>query len=422
MSLKKITWTDYYSSEPRLPFDVVFSIVEEEVVTQEIPAHRYLLATCSPVFCKQFFGLLAEKNKYITIRGTTGHAFNFLVQHIYGFNLDYEMEVDQLFEILNLSEMYDVAVLKELITAKLSDIIVTKDEVLEAARVALAFHHFEKASNSVLLNCSRVLKKNQEGFATLQLSQEDQALVGHLMAIEDPLHIEEDELGSALHELFKVQSPSSGRVPTTPPNLSMVNWMDFVEPNSPIPPDVCFRIVERPNNNEGEGEGKVMGEVQAHKYYLAAVSDIFKSLFFGREVAPSSCQPEAVGNYDIYDSTPPAETKELRTFFPGHIELGDRLGDYSKAVTSRDYVISDKEGVENVNIACSSVDAFKVMIDYMYGKFPTLRGAEEICELFEIVDLAERFKVIGFEEEYRTAMFLYFREGPKWKSNSVLTE
>ena len=101
--------------------------------------------------------------------------------------------------------------------------------------------------------------------------------------------------------------------------------------------------------------------MQAHKYYLAAVSDIFKSLFFGREVAPSSCQPEAVGNYDIYDSTPPAETKELRTLFPGHIELGDRLGDYSKAVTSRDYVISDKEGVENVNIACSSVDAFKVI-------------------------------------------------------------
>ena len=35
----------------------------------------------------------------------------------------------------------------------------------------------------------------------------------------------------------------------------------------------------------------------------------------------------------------------------------------------------------------------QVMIDYLYGKFPTLRGAEEICEIFEIVDLAERFKV-----------------------------
>ena len=62
---------------------------------------------------------------------------------------------------------------------------------IQAARVALAYHNFEKASNSVLLNCSRVLKKNQEDIATLQFSQEDQALVGHLMAIEDPLHIEE---------------------------------------------------------------------------------------------------------------------------------------------------------------------------------------------------------------------------------------
>ena len=62
---------------------------------------------------------------------------------------------------------------------------------IQAARVALAYHHFEKASNSVLLNCSRVLKKNQEDFASLQFSQEDQALVGHLMAIEDPHHIEE---------------------------------------------------------------------------------------------------------------------------------------------------------------------------------------------------------------------------------------
>ena len=62
---------------------------------------------------------------------------------------------------------------------------------IQTARVALAYHYFEKASNSVLLNCSRVLKKNQEDIATLQFSQEDQALVGHLMAIEDPLHIEE---------------------------------------------------------------------------------------------------------------------------------------------------------------------------------------------------------------------------------------
>ena len=51
-----------------------------------------------------------------------------------------------------------------------------------------------------------------------------------------------------------------------------------------------------------------------------------------------------------------------------------------------------------------------MMIDYIYGKYPTLRGAGEICEIFEIINLAERFKISGLEEEYRTAMFLYFRE------------
>ena len=123
----------------------------------------------------------------------------------------------------------------------------------------------------------------------------------------------------------------------------------------------------------------------------------------------------------------------------------------------------------------------QVMIDYMYGKFPTLRGAEEICELFEIVDLAERFKVCAnlrfvqpkikvsshgnYEQLSSTTLKMKcmvvtvfskrslalrkstgqqcsftsgrlantkrwdwnypttsFREGPKWKSNSVLTE
>ena len=37
--------------------------------------------------------------------------------------------------------------------------------------------------------------------------------------------------------------------------------MDLLEPTSRIPPDVSFKIMERPNNNEGEGEEKVMGEV-----------------------------------------------------------------------------------------------------------------------------------------------------------------
>ena len=72
----------------------------------------------------------------------------------------------------------------------------------------------------------------------------------------------QDELGCALHDLFNEKCPPRSKVAPTPPqNLTSVNWMDLLEPTSRIPADVSFKIIERPNNNEGEGEEKVMGEV-----------------------------------------------------------------------------------------------------------------------------------------------------------------
>lgn len=71
----------------------------------------------------------------------------------------------------------------------------------------------------------------------------------------------QDELGCAMHELFNELCPPKSKVPP-PQNLENVNWMDLLEPTSEIPADVCFKIIERLNNNEGEEEeGRVMGEV-----------------------------------------------------------------------------------------------------------------------------------------------------------------
>jgi len=427
MSLKKISWTNYFTTDPPLPFDVAFNIIEGELVTEQILAHRYLLATCSSVFCTEFFGLLAEKRKIIPIKETTRHAFNFLLQYIYGFNLDYEISVDQLFEILNLAERYDIAALREHITTKLAELSVIEEEVVEVARVALAYSHFDSASNSVLLACSRLLKKYQES-PTLHFPH-DQPLVAHLLSLEEPVAGDEDELGCAIHDLFNdPPCPPRPKVATTPlQNLNSVNWMDLLEPTSRIPPDVSFKIMERPNNNEGEGEEKVMGEVRAHKYYLAAVSDTFKSLFFGHEEGSHSGHTDEALDYcdnNLCEGSVgiqkfkkrSEETIELK-------ECGGELKAVSKQICDRGGEEEEQHvkqtGVEDITVVCSSVGAFQVMIDYLYGKFPTLRGAEEICEIFEIVDLAERFKVVGLEDEYRTAMFLYFRERPRWNSSPV---
>lgn len=421
MSLKKIPWTNYFTTDPPLPFDVAFNIIEGGIVTEQILAHRYLMATCSSVFCTEFFGPLAEKRKIIPIKETTGHAFNFLLQYMYGFRLNYEeIAVDQLFEILNLAERYDVAVLKEHVTTKLAELSIIEEEVVEVAQVALSYSHFETASNSVLLACSRIVKKNQESQAPLQFPH-DEALVAHLLSIEEPVCCE-DELGCAMHDLFNEKCTSRPKVTTPPQNLLNVNWMDLLDPTSRIPTDVSFKIIERSNNNEGEE--KVMGEVRAHKYYLAAASDTFKSLFFGH---PESCHTEEVLDYcdnksfNLHEGSAKTFTKRYQEPHEDEEESECDRKAVFKQICDRggeeDHV--KQMGAEEINVVCSSVGAFQVMIDYLYGKFPTLRGAEEICEIFEIVDLADRFKVVGLEDEYRTAMFLYFRERPRWHSSPV---
>ena len=67
----------------------------------------------------------------------------------------------------------------------------TEDDALQVARVALAYSHFETASNSVLLICSRILKKNQESQAPLQFPHNDEALVAHLLSTEEPAAADE---------------------------------------------------------------------------------------------------------------------------------------------------------------------------------------------------------------------------------------
>ena len=69
----------------------------------------------------------------------------------------------------------------------------------------------------------------------------------------------QDELGCAMHELFDEKCTPRSKAANPPQNLSSVNWMDLLDPSSRIPADVSFKIIERPNNNEGEE--KVMGEV-----------------------------------------------------------------------------------------------------------------------------------------------------------------
>ena len=210
---------------------------------------------------------------------------------------------------------------------------------------------------------------------------EDSELVDHLLQqVEENVEEEDEDIGDIIKDLFEPSAKPEIPKPV-PTNLYNVSWVDFLEPGSGIPADVRFRIIGTPSETSG-GECRELGEVFAHRYLLAAASQAFSKIFFG--------------------------------------DVGEASGGYTEQATEEAVAAEDLRevaGMHTVDVQCSSISAFKVMIEYMYGKYPTLRGAEEICEIFEIIDLAERFLVTGLEEEYRTAMFLYFREKPRWSSH-----
>jgi len=371
MTLKEIGWGQFLGSDPPLPPDVTFRVMESEAVLGELKAHKYFLASVSTVFRKQFFGKLAEEKDIIDIKETTYDAFKFLLNYIYNGSSDVnegERGLEDIFEIINLAEKYDMKTLSNEILEQLDEMKIEEANVLDVSRTALEFKHFESISNLLITKCSDFLKlilKTDDDLADFcdlfVRCPEDQQMVLDLLNMkidkyEVPLdldlidvdELDQNEIIVALPMLFRMC-------------LTNVNWLDFLAHDSEVPPDVTFEIFELSKYNDISDNKVVIGEIKAHKYYLASVSEVFKEQFFSKSSIPKI----------------------------------DAIGD------SIDH---------KIKIVGPSFNAFKVMIDYIYGKYPTLRGADEICEIFEIINLAERYKISGLEEEYRTALFLYFRE------------
>ena len=138
-------------------------------------------------------------------------------------------------------------------------------------------------------------------------------------------------------------------------SLKNVCWVDFLKSETDLPADVTFKFYEKTKTTDGglDGRevGRFVGDVKAHKFLLATCSQVFKERFFNST------------NH---------QTNEI--------------------------IIED-----------CSIRAFKTMVDFIYGRFPRLRAGSDICEIFEIENVAERFRIVGLKEEYKSSMMLYFR-------------
>ena len=128
-------------------------------------AHKLLLAGVSPVFRRQFFGVLKEEMGEVVIKDTTIEAFNTMIKFIYmepevEFSLKEVVNPQTLCELVNLSEKYQIQKLNTKAKSALEDISVTEENFIYTATTAKYYAAFEDVSKTLTSKCQLFLKQS----------------------------------------------------------------------------------------------------------------------------------------------------------------------------------------------------------------------------------------------------------------------
>jgi len=128
------------SPEPEIPFDVYFKIVttqssslnnlepspatpENEDSQNSLPAHKFILASVSPVFRRQFYGSIPE-GEVVDIKDSSVKAFKIMIRYIYqkseGERVEDLIDVHDVLDIFYLAEKYEVSGLMQQTLKRLS--------------------------------------------------------------------------------------------------------------------------------------------------------------------------------------------------------------------------------------------------------------------------------------------------------------
>ena len=182
MTLREVNWQSFLSPDSALPPDVSFLVVNSgenvEGSGKAVGAHRLLLAGSSPVFNKMLFGPMKEMGEVIEVKGTTPEAFNTMINYIYvppgdEFTLNDIRCPQKIFEIMALSDKYEILTLKTLASDSLSSLALTNQNMIFAATVATNYKHmFDEVSKKLLLRCLKFLFGKTGGGDTFSLLSE----------------------------------------------------------------------------------------------------------------------------------------------------------------------------------------------------------------------------------------------------------
>ena len=172
MAIVKTNWQSFLSPDSDLPPDVTFLVKSEDDESQSksFVGHRYLLGGISPVFRGMFFGPMKETGEVVEVKETTPEAFSTMINFIYmspeeSFNLDNITSCPQkLFELLALADRYQILDLKTLATEALSNLALTRENMIFTATVAKHYKPaFEDVSARLMVKCLKFLYDTTTG-------------------------------------------------------------------------------------------------------------------------------------------------------------------------------------------------------------------------------------------------------------------
>ena len=127
-------------------------------------AHKMQLARISKVRRRRFYGGFEETSDVVDIRGTTAQAFETMINFVYQRECGLERKTfEELFEIANLAEMYDIENLMWLVQGSLILVQINLGNVVELAHIAKrlsVFSYFNTTEYEYLLSkCCRFLQR-----------------------------------------------------------------------------------------------------------------------------------------------------------------------------------------------------------------------------------------------------------------------
>ena len=139
-----------------IPYDITF-VIEE--CGSEVKAHKLIMAMGSPMCKKQFFGELKENKREIVIENTTKEAFVTMVDFLYGKEVDWSKKtIEDLFDIANMAEKYQVDALKEQIEEVAKRFPFDEHNVVSSAATAEQYSLlFENLAKTILMKCREFL-------------------------------------------------------------------------------------------------------------------------------------------------------------------------------------------------------------------------------------------------------------------------